>query len=370
MKWALVGWNDTVDFDTLLSDKPFMREYVNQRALLHVMRETGLAEPEARAAMLALRGMTLEASDPNHPIARLIRDDADGQAVVEQFRAALRDDPVSRWEADRQALGAEIAQLNRRTHSRGTTRREKSAINRERMEARRRMSAHEAARPPGDPDPVVRAREAFVRAVGTGKNVSVTTGDLPAGATVPDTLALTASEDDRGVREAGETGVEFVRQVLSNCHLQLHLARSTRNSGQYIRAFQQAVPAGGASASCLALTGPSLPVVVHEAAHAITQHKPGVDALTKQFLNYRCGAETPESLRAKFGDSYETYEKGRKDKFERVWQDESHAYYVGKVYADNNEFLSMALEAVYRNPQQVAQADPELFQFVIHVLRR
>ncbi len=368
-KWALVGWKDTVDFDTVLDARPFLRDYVDPLALVHVMRETGLAEPEARAAIGALRGTRLEASDPNHPIAHLIRGDTDGQAVVEQFRASLRGDPVSRWEAEQAEFDRQIEQFNDQTQA-ATSRREKSRINAERKKVWDQKEGHKAAKPPGSDDRVVRAREAFVRAVGPGKNVSVATGDLPAGVTVPNAVALAASDDDRGIREAGEAGGEFVRQVLSNCHLQLHLARSTDVSGPYPRAFCQTIQGGAPNASCVALVNRNRSVAVHEAAHAITQHKPGVDALTKQFLNYRCGGEKPENLRTRFGDTYKPDETGRKDEFGRVWGDEAQAYYVGKVYADNNEFLSMALEEVYKNPGRVAEADPELFQFVVHVLRR
>ncbi len=366
-KWALVGWKDTVDFSKAVEPGP--GNYVKKPALEHVMHETGLAEPEAKAAILALRDTKLEASDPNHPIAHRIRGDTDGRAVVEQFHAHLREHPVSVWEAQRQKFRTDIDGLNERTHSRDTSLREKKKINRERKEIRRQMLEHEAARPPGDHDPVVRAREAFVRAVGTGKNVSVTTADLPAGVTMPNAVALSTSDDDRGVREAGEAVAEFIQQVLSNCHLQLHIARTTWSSGPSPRPFHKLVPGGPAGTSCLALDGPDPATAVHEAAHAVTQHKPGVDKLTKQFLNYRCGAEQPESLWLKFGNLYQPGERGRKDQFGRVWQSESRAYYVGKVYDDNNEFFSMALEEVYNNPTRVAEADPELFQFVVHVLR-
>jgi hypothetical protein len=109
--------------------------------------------------------------------------------------------------------------------------------------------------------------------------------------------------------------------------------------------------------------------VVHELGHALENSNPGIKQAARSFLADRVGDEAPANLREKFGRGYDEWEEGRKDQFDKVF-DESRAYYAGKVYpSGSTELVSMGLEQLHANPAHFAAADPEYFRFMVKVLK-
>lgn len=120
-----------------------------------------------------------------------------------------------------------------------------------------------------------------------------------------------------------------------------------------------------------AKTGESIDVVVHEYGHAIdyrvTTAGDPVVKRSLEFLAHRVGDEATTDMRRKFGTG-DPGEKGRKDKFESVFNEYS-AYYTGKDYGqDATEIVSMGLQLLYDDPIKFAKGDPEFFKFIVGVL--
>lgn len=113
----------------------------------------------------------------------------------------------------------------------------------------------------------------------------------------------------------------------------------------------------------------ALKTQVHELGHVIEYHKPNVQQLANEFIDYRCDGETPTNLKAKFGGSYQPHEEGRKDDFDRAFGAGSAAYYVGKIYSfGTTEVISMGLEQLWADPARFIAADPEYAQFMFRIL--
>jgi SPP1 gp7 family putative phage head morphogenesis protein len=112
-------------------------------------------------------------------------------------------------------------------------------------------------------------------------------------------------------------------------------------------------------------------VAVHELGHAIENSDKRIARACREFLAHRVGNEPPKSIKELFPDSkYEPNETGRKDHFDRLFSEEL-AYYVGKDYGPDSptEILSMGLQALYNNPVEFAEKDPEYFCFVVGIIR-
>jgi len=114
-------------------------------------------------------------------------------------------------------------------------------------------------------------------------------------------------------------------------------------------------------------------VVVHEYGHAIDNRvKAGgesVNERSQEFLAHRVGNETPVKLADKFpAVGYAPSEYGRKDKFDRAF-DERAAHYVGKDYGPRStEIVSMGVEKLYNDPVAFAEKDPEYCKFILGIL--
>jgi hypothetical protein len=110
-----------------------------------------------------------------------------------------------------------------------------------------------------------------------------------------------------------------------------------------------------------------LPVIAHEFGHVLENHSPAIKARTQEFLSYRVGKETPRKLSEVLPTGkYGTLEYGRKDRFDRYFG--VFGWYVGKVYPNDTEVLSMGLEALFEDPKRFAQKDPEFCKFVVGIL--
>jgi hypothetical protein len=124
--------------------------------------------------------------------------------------------------------------------------------------------------------------------------------------------------------------------------------------------------------------------VVHELGHVIEGARgDGMTKRAEEFRQYRT-AKTPDVPMRKYSPFYSEWEIGNEDRFHGVFDSDAkpgkvydekdnvarRAAYTGKGYGMyGTELTSMGLEAMYRDPYRLAKNDPELFKFVIGVLR-
>lgn len=112
----------------------------------------------------------------------------------------------------------------------------------------------------------------------------------------------------------------------------------------------------------------------HELGHFIDEMKPGARKMIEDFLTYRLKDEQPVDMGDIPGGETMKGEMVRKDHFDRYFNKVS-AYYVGKEYKGKDgkvfatEILSMGVEALYNDPAGFMEKDPEYAQFVIGILR-
>lgn len=112
-------------------------------------------------------------------------------------------------------------------------------------------------------------------------------------------------------------------------------------------------------------------VAAHELGHHLEQVLPGVKDAAQAFVEYRCGAEKPQSLAKLFPkQGYTKSEMGRKDDFDHTFGEHQNPYYAGKVYSTGEtEIVSMGLELLHKDPVGFARRDPEYFSFITGILR-
>lgn len=113
-------------------------------------------------------------------------------------------------------------------------------------------------------------------------------------------------------------------------------------------------------------------IIVHEFGHTIDSdvfnNGDPQYVRSKEFLDYRCGAEKQRKLADQFpGRGFRDDEFGRKDKFDSVF-DEMQAYYVGKIYSSNTECISMGVQKLWEDPAGFAVKDPEFCKFILGIL--
>lgn len=114
--------------------------------------------------------------------------------------------------------------------------------------------------------------------------------------------------------------------------------------------------------------GANADVVAHEFGHCIEYSDPKIQKLADGFLKKRVGGEELVQLNTKF-PGYGDHEMGRKDDFERVF-DEHSAYYIGKYYRDGaTEVVSMGLQQLHNDPIKFAENDPEYFNLMVGILQ-
>lgn len=99
-------------------------------------------------------------------------------------------------------------------------------------------------------------------------------------------------------------------------------------------------------------------VIMHELGHFIEGTDNDVRLDARAFLRRRTKGESAEWL----GDHYDKHETAKRDKFLRP--------YMGKIYRDYTEIISMGMEYLYMDPYELADKDPDYFDFMINVLRR
>jgi len=98
-------------------------------------------------------------------------------------------------------------------------------------------------------------------------------------------------------------------------------------------------------------------VIIHEMSHYLEENSPGMHKKIQAFYDMRTKGETAKWL----GRGYRPGEMFKKDKF----IDD----YMGKVYPNATEVLSMGMENIYSNPMRLMEKDPEMFDFIIDIIR-
>ena len=102
--------------------------------------------------------------------------------------------------------------------------------------------------------------------------------------------------------------------------------------------------------------------VVHEFGHWFEENVSAVNRDARKFLKRRTKGERAKKLSDLTGNSaYAKWEKAKPDKFIRP--------YVGTIYEDATEIVSMGIEMLYTDPVKFAEADPDMFDTIIGFLR-
>jgi hypothetical protein len=106
-------------------------------------------------------------------------------------------------------------------------------------------------------------------------------------------------------------------------------------------------------------------VYVHESGHFLEYRLNGLKDWQREaweYLQKRSKGEPLVSLKELTGGNYQEWEKTWKDKFLRP--------YMGKYYPDKaTEIISMALEYLYADPETLALKDPDMFDWIVDLLR-
>ena len=109
--------------------------------------------------------------------------------------------------------------------------------------------------------------------------------------------------------------------------------------------------------------------VMHELGHVVELRNPRTREVALDFLDMRCEAEKFVSLGRRFPTEYNADEWGRKDEFDKLWEEPHRAYYVGKYYDNGDtEMITTGLEKFYTSPIVMAAADPEYFKMLTGIL--
>lgn len=97
--------------------------------------------------------------------------------------------------------------------------------------------------------------------------------------------------------------------------------------------------------------------LVHEVGHWIEKNAFGAYYECAQFLRKRTVSDNAQHL----GPGYGKGEKCKKDNFIDP--------YMGKLYPNATEILSMGLEYLFSKPEELAEKDPEYFDFIVDLIR-
>jgi energy-converting hydrogenase A subunit M len=103
--------------------------------------------------------------------------------------------------------------------------------------------------------------------------------------------------------------------------------------------------------------------LIHELGHNLEFNDPYVRYSANQILAKRTAGEEALKLKDVTGiEAYKDSELTKPDKFFNP--------YVGKIYNDGyTEVTSMALEYLYKDPEYLYKNDPELFEWIVNVIR-
>ncbi len=106
--------------------------------------------------------------------------------------------------------------------------------------------------------------------------------------------------------------------------------------------------------------------VLHEIAHGVEEQSQNVRDKCLKFLRKRAGNEKPQKLALLMQDKdYRSNEIAYEDEF----ASRGGSHYMGKIYPDGTEILTMGIERLHADPIEFYVNDPEYFQFVIQTLQ-
>jgi hypothetical protein len=341
---------------------------------VHIDRHGGIeagGSPELRRAIAAKRGGLpgYGQADPGHPMARELREDAEGRAALEGFLAKagghreLREACMRHEERASELLGryCELGKEARRSPEGRALREQEEA---ERGKAAQAQEALQAALPELRrmlAEAAVAASPSAPAGLEAVDDPGEKRGwDMPWLGLVP-SVVREPFRPDAGVRAEIDAGLGFFRSLAGGGG-----TVRVRLSQQGVRATYQAAGAEGRLNVGIGMgEGGIGGCVVHELGHALEHQKPAVAAMARRFLEYRAGGEKPQDLSGHGMPG----EMGRADSFARAFDGPS-ALYVGKHYpGGETEIIAMGLEKLYSDPLGFVLADPEYAHLVIKAVR-
>ncbi len=109
----------------------------------------------------------------------------------------------------------------------------------------------------------------------------------------------------------------------------------------------------------------SASVILHEITHAVEYARPDIIRKTQAFLKQRADGEAPQKLKVLTGQrGYRDDEIAYKDK----WVEKGGSNYMGKIYYNATELLTMGIERLLKDPVDFYKKDPEYFEFLTRTI--
>lgn len=177
---------------------------------------------------------------------------------------------------------------------------------------------------------------------------------------------------DTWTKKAMGEANKFLQAVLSNDALKTRGEQVKYKVDQIKPTDEQRASYTQASQMVNASVGMPIKTMVHEIGHHLEHIIPGAFNLAKLFLDKRVGTKNkPVRLEDKLpGHGYRPYEYSMgDDDFGKLFNNPALAFYIAKIYSNATEVISMGLEMLYENPIKLAHTDPDLFKFIVGILR-
>lgn len=177
---------------------------------------------------------------------------------------------------------------------------------------------------------------------------------------------------DTWTKKAMGEANKFIQSVLSNDALKTRGEQVKYKVDQIKPTDEQRASYTQASQMVNASVGMPIKTMVHEIGHHLEHIIPGAFDLAKLFLDKRVGTKNkPVRLEDKLpGHGYKPYEYSMgDDDFGKLFNNPALAFYIAKIYSNATEVISMGLEMLYENPIKLAHTDPDLFKFIVGILR-
>jgi hypothetical protein len=170
------------------------------------------------------------------------------------------------------------------------------------------------------------------------------------------------------LQQKANIGLNFVKMICAgDVNTKIGLLGTKQNRSFY-RVLKEESANGVLEGSVVLTKNARVVTTIHELGHFLDNHKKGVREKALAFLEYRTNKE--ESIDMGSIADFLQGEQGKKDHFDRYFDNQISAYYVGKTYEQgDNEIVSMGLQALYEDPVKFCTVDPEYAQFIIGVLR-
>jgi hypothetical protein len=314
--------------------------------------------------------------NPDHPVAKAIREDAASRAVVERFLGTAAtisgpsDDDYQRVRGRNTPafVAAENAQRDLEFALSLKRRPTRAKLDEMRAAASNALEASDKARAALDEIRAARAaaadghRRALAEAIGIPASDRAQLERLRSSDQYRPDPDPSPELEQKFVEAA-----DFVSSITAGATVKIHWGQDPspkRLMGGYYRSSSRQASVGKYG---------STETAVHEMGHALEHQKPSVHEAGKQFLSYRTAGLPLE--RVADDDGHGEPIMAVKDDFDRAMADKLTGYYVGRVYGDRDqpdgiEVISCGLEYMYRDPVQFARNDPEYFQFMVSVLRK